>query len=461
MSTLPSGSHRGQPKWDRDHVRPRTSPGPTSEEVEARLAEVVGPATYAVAEQYRRYGLRWRVLTLPVLVALLVALIWRQVPSVQGLARLLARDRLLWEPPRQVSQQALSQRLRCLPAELFGAVLHETLPALAARAAARERPHPPAVARALARFGRVWMVDGTTLEHVFRKVGLLREGAGTGTAPSGGKCAAVLDLASQLPVQIWVGDAPTANDKRWLPALRDLLGVRPDDAGAAPAASPTDLTRGLLVFDAGYHAFAFFDWLTEQGVGFLTRAEVDAAFEVERVLVSSPMVRDRIIRLGKYRSNRCRHLVRLVEVQVGGAWRAYLTNVLDPEALSLPDVVDLYSRRWGIESAFLLAKRLLGLSYLWTGAFNGIAMQVWATWLLFAVLVDLADDVADTLGVPRERVSLEMVFRGLYFFALASARGQAHDPVAYLASQPDLGILKATRPKRARDRLDALPPELM
>ena len=168
----------------------------------------------------------------------------------------------------------------------------------------------------------------------------------------------------------------------------------------------------------------------------------------------------RIIRLGQYRSNRCAHPVRLVEVQVGTAWRAYLTNVLDPEALPRPDVVDLYSRRWGIESAFLLVKRLLGLSYLWTGAFNGIAMQVRATWLLFAVLVDLSDDVADTLGVPLERVSLEMVFRGLSFFSLAAARGEAHDPVAYLAAQPDLGILKATRPKRARERLDALPQEL-
>ena len=116
--------------------------------------------------------------------------------------------------------------------------------------------------------------------------------------------------------------------------------------------------------------------------------------------------------------------------------------------------------RWLIESAFLLVKRLLGLSYLRTGAFNGIAMQVWASWLLFAVLVDLADDVADTLGVPLERVSLEMVFRGLYFFCLAAARGAADDPVAYLAAQPDLGILKASRPKRDRQRLDALPPEL-
>jgi hypothetical protein len=358
MSGVPSSSHRGQPKWDRDHVRPRGIPGPTSEEVEARLAEVVKPATFAVAEQYRRYGLRWRVLTLPVMVALLLALIWRQVPSVRTLATLLTRERMVWEPPRQVSQQALDLRLRCLPAALMGEVLAATLPPLQARAAARERPRPPAVARALDRFGRVWVVDGTTLEHVFQKVGLRRDAADrTKTAPSGGKCVAVLDLASHLPERIWVGDAPTANDKRWLPALRELLAV-PASEDAAAATPPPVPTRGLLVFDGGFYSFAFFDWLTDHGVGFLTRARADAAFEVERVLYTSPTARDRIIRLGQYRSNRCAHAVRLVEVQIGGAWRTYLTNVLDPTALSLPDVVDLYSRRWDIESAFLLVKRL-------------------------------------------------------------------------------------------------------
>lgn len=455
MSGLPSSSHRGPAKWDRDHARRRGLPGPTSEELDARLTEVVGPATYAVAEQYRRYGLRWRVLTLPVMVALLLALIWRQVPSVATLARMLAREPLLWERPRRVSQQALSQRLRVLPAALMGEVLTQTLPALQARAAARTRSRPPAVARALAHFGRVWVIDGTTLEHVFRKVGLLRDQAGTTKALPGGKCVAVLDVASHLPVQIWVGDDATANDRRWLPALSDLLAVPAVDDALPPVG-----TQGLLLCDGGFYGFAFFDWLTEHRVGFLTRARSDAAFDIERVLYTSPTVRDRIVRLGRYRSNRCAQPVRLVEVQVGTAWRAYLTNVLDPARLSVPDIVDLYSRRWGVEDAFLLVKRLLGLSYLWTGAYNGIAMQVWATWLLYAVLIDLADAVADTLGVPLERISLEMVFRSLYFFAIAAARGDADDPVAYLAAQPDLGIIKATRPKRARTRLDDLPPEL-
>jgi uncharacterized membrane protein len=40
---------------------------------------------------------------------------------------------------------------------------------------------------------------------------------------------------------------------------------------------------------------------------------------------------------------------------------------------------------------------LLGLSYLWTDSVNGIKLQIWATWLFYAVLLDVADAVADEL----------------------------------------------------------------
>ena len=38
-------------------------------------------------------------------------------------------------------------------------------------------------------------------------------------------------------------------------------------------------------------------------------------------------------------------------------------------------------------------------------------MQRWATWLLYAVLVDLTDAVAEALEQPMAQVSLEMVYR--------------------------------------------------
>jgi len=126
-------------------------------------------------------------------------------------------------------------------------------------------------------------------------------------------------------------------------------------------------------------------------------------------------------------------------------------------------VVDLYGRRWRIEDAFLVVKRLLGLSYLWSGAENGIALQCWATWLLYAALIDLCDAVAEELDRPLEDISVEMTFRALYFFYAAARRGEATAAVAYLADprQADLGIVKQRRPKRERDRLAHLPPDLL
>ena len=96
--------------------------------------------------------------------------------------------------------------------------------------------------------------------------------------------------------------------------------------------------------------------------------------------------------------------------------------------LSPADVVDLYGRRWRIEEALLLTKRLLGLSYLWSGAWHAIALQVWATWLLYAALVDLTDAVAEELDQPLDAVSVEMVYRGLYHFSVAVQGGDRERP---------------------------------
>ena len=77
-----------------------------------------------------------------------------------------------------------------------------------------------------------------------------------------------------------------------------------------------------------------------------------------------------------------------------------------------------------------------------------MALQLWAAWLLYAILVDLTDAVAEALNQPFAAISLEMVYRSLYFFTQAYHRGEATDPVAYLAQNADwLGILKRKRPR--------------
>jgi hypothetical protein len=423
----------------RDHARPRSKPAISDAAVEARLTELVSSSTYALTHEYHVRGLRSRVLNLPIMVAFLLALVWRQIPSVGELLRLLAREPLLWVPPLQVTQQAVALRLRTLPADLFGEVFAAILPRLHQRSAARSRPVSPVIVRALSHFARIQIVDATTLEELFAKVGLLR---GTPTPPLGGKLLGLLDLPSKLPVQVWLDADPAVNDKSFLDQVEAVL-----------------LPGTMLLFDAGFYSFAFFDWLSAHQVSFLTRARVGSVPQITPWLTNTDQLRDCVVQYGKYRAYPSAGPLRLIEVGVNGTWHRYLTNVLDPTILSTDDVVALYGQRWRIEEAFLVTKRLLGLSYLWTGAFNGIALQVWVSWLLYAVLVDLSDAIAQELDLPLDRISLEMVYRGLYHFTRAHDRGETTDPIAYLAAQTDLGIVKRKR-KTHVNSLDKPPPML-
>ncbi|NET32536.1 MAG: hypothetical protein F6K19_11065 [Cyanothece sp. SIO1E1] len=89
---------------------------------------------------------------------------------------------------------------------------------------------------------------------------------------------------------------------------------------------------------------------------------------------------------------------------------------------------------------------------MWTGSINGVKLQIWATWLFFAVLVDLGDAVADELGLPFERISLEMLYRGLYHFGVARQKGIASEPVTYFAAveNQDLEVVKKLRKPLAK-----------
>jgi hypothetical protein len=77
---------------------------------------------------------------------------------------------------------------------------------------------------------------------------------------------------------------------------------------------------------------------------------------------------------------------------------------------------------------------------------NGIKLQIWATWLMYAVLVDLSDAVAEAVQLPLERISMEMVLRG--FTSFQYNQGKSTDPIAYYLAAPEnrgLGVVKTLR----------------
>lgn len=418
-----------------DHARRRQTPAPADAEIEQRLNDLVQPAVFAEIAHYQALGLRQRILTLPVMVAAVLALLWRHIPGVCELQRVLAAERVLWTAPVKVSQAALSERFLTFPAELFERVLDAVLAALAPRVATRTRPRPAQLDQVPTRFAGCYALDGTTLEALFRKLQALQDNP---LAPLAGHLLAAVDLFSHLPQKIWFAEDSQTNDKRFGPAL---LAWLPQNS--------------LVVFDLGFFAFPFFDDLTATGRWFVTRLRAKTSLTVERVFIERPQVRDRLVHLGKYRSNPSKHPVRLIEVHVRGVWHQYLTNVLDPQRLSVIEVVALYEQRWQIETAFLLVKRLLHLSYLWVGSLNGVQLQVWATWLYYAILIDLCDDVAEVLQLPLHRISVEMVSRGLYYFVGAKAHGYAGSAVAYFAEPANRKLFGIVKRRRARLSLTA------
>lgn len=417
---------RKRATFNSDHRRRTHVPAPADDAIAARLDDLVKPAVYAELDYYRRLGLRSRLLSLPVMMAVLLTLTWRRVSGVSDLTRLLARDRLLWAQPTTVAQPSLSERFLTFPADLVRRIAERVFAQLPERLAARTRPLPPLLKGVLPQFSGCYAIDGSTLEALFRKLKTLQEEP---DAPLAGSLTVACDLRNHLPVKLWYEEDALSNGTRLAQPLLDWL---PRNA--------------LVVFDLGYFAFPFFDKLTAQGGWFVTRLKSKTSYRIETVLLDRPRVRDRIVHLGKYRSNPSTHPVRLVEVYLNGAWRSYLTNVLDPSRLSVVEVVALYGERWQVETVFLETKRLLDLAYLWVGSLNGVQLQVWTTFLFYGVLRDLVDEVAEELKVAAEQVSVEMVYRGLYYYVLARAQGYEGTAAAYLAREAKgLGVLKRER----------------
>jgi hypothetical protein len=392
---------------------------PPDAQIEGRLRELLLPAIEAERSHFTALGLRERQLPLLVMVAIVISLIWRQLGSSGSeVARLLASEGLLWVPVLVVTQQAISERLRSFPPELLWGCLQHLMPVLRTRWQARQRPLPPLLAWAQTQYTAVLAADGSTLDALLCKVGLLREQA---PRPLAGKLFAVMDVCTHLPHALWYTAAAQTHDQQF---WEHLLSCLP--AGA------------LVLLDLGFTNFAYYARLT--GCTFITRAKSNLAYEIGQVLQQTARVRDYLIWVGQ---GAARQQLRLVLVRHAGGWYRYLTNALAPQHLPALYVANLYRQRWRIEDVFQIVKRILGLAYFWTGSVYGILLQVWATWMVYGILVDLTDAVAEALERPFQDLSLEMVYRGLYYFQQACRRGETTDPIAYLAANASwLGIIK-------------------
>jgi Transposase DDE domain len=185
----------------------------------------------------------------------------------------------LWCNPTKVSQQAVSQRFLTFPSELLEKVFKDLLPSLRTAWHSRnKRPLPESIKFTLLKFEKVWIIDGSTLEALFKKLQSLEEAQRGQLA---GKMSTVIDLMTRLPVEIWFEENPKAADTKLEENILNLV-----------------TSKTLLLLDRGFYHLNFWQQLIEKNVDFITRIKKGAAIKVEQVFTDSYGLRDRKIRLG-------------------------------------------------------------------------------------------------------------------------------------------------------------------
>jgi hypothetical protein len=164
----------------------------------------------------------------------------------------------------------------------------------------------------------------------------------------------------------------------------------------------------LLLFDLGYFSFGFFDTLTQWKLWWVSRYRENTSYSIAHVFYRHREVLDALVWLGTGQKQ-ARHLVRLVRLGDGIGVRMYLTNVCDPQLLSLGEVAQLYARRWDIELAFRLLKEYLGMSHWWSSKQELILVQIWVVLILSHIVYALRERIATAAGCDPFEVSVPLV----------------------------------------------------
>ena len=249
-------------------------PMPAVAEGEQRLTDLLSPSLLAPRQLERRdprppqriIRMRQRLLTLPVMVAIIVSLVWRRVPSSAEVQKVLTREDLLGMAPLQVRAQAIPKRLDVLPAVVMGQLFTEVWLRVQAQPPPL-LPHP--------RWAPVWeacsliaLVDGSPLEALRKKTQGLRACEGL---VLGDQMLVLVQACSHRPLWQFSTEEAAANDKRFAAAIMAALPM-----------------GGLLVFELGLFSFLWFDDCTDQQKFFGTRMRQKIAYRTGQALSQGP-----------------------------------------------------------------------------------------------------------------------------------------------------------------------------
>lgn len=389
-------------------------------DIEGFLKEIVEALEIPDKKESLRQSPAGRKMVLPALVLWsgVVVGILRGFTTQAQIWRLVSWQGLWAYRLSKVSDQAVYNRL----AEKGNQTLQ--LLFLAVRDKLKERLLPYAQ-RQIASFATgVYAIDGSTLDKMARHLPGLRDIPKGDSRLLPGKMVGLFDIRFQQWREMLHLSNPNQNDKV---AAGELV---------------KDLPGGSLILaDLGFFSFAWLDQLTDWKMWWVSRIREKTTFEIIHTFYEDGDLFDGIVWLGKYRADRAAHAVRLVTFTMNGTHYRYLSNVLDPQKLSLHEIAVLYARRWDIELAFKMVKRHLNLHLIWSGNSVVILQQLWAVLIIAQILHAIQLEIAGLAEVDPFDVSLDLLAR--YVPLLAS---EGKDPIQMIVEDGRrMGLIRPSR----------------
>lgn len=244
------------------------------------------------------------------------------------------------------------------------------------------------------RFPFVFLIDGSRLDPIAHKLKIVRNMA---AAILPGCISVIYDLFSGMTRQV----------------LFDPDAAAPELLRAVPLLS--SLPEGsLIVGDRLYASIQFFWELSQRKLWGLFR--LNGVLKVEHQHLISrkqgggrTVVEEWLVRVGSGQTAP-EITLRLISLRQGELQRDLLTSVLDPKMLAAEEALALYPFRWKIERVFFDLKETLNLRKFYTANPNGVAMQLYATAMVYNAFRVAQGRIAQQHGITPEEISPAKLF---------------------------------------------------
>ena len=139
----------------------------------------------------------------------------------------------------------------------------------------------------------------------------------------------------------------------------------------------------IVALDRAYINYAKFEELTDRGVVYVTKMKKNLKYEVlVDCMYQTPRgemeYREQVVVFRKDDINHIARIITYVDIKKGKNPKliSLLTNDFD---MPLETIVDIYRRRWQIESLFKQIKQNFPLRYFYGESANAIKIQIWVT----------------------------------------------------------------------------------